>query len=226
VAGCWRGSLRVMAASSPAPGRETVPTSSPAPPGRRPLGVVRVPQLEVDPGPAAERHPRPVRPLCLGHWLPFDGSRSPPPPLPPYPLARARRRAPLHGSIHQTHGRRPPHGLARLPEPSSFGTPATGAPLRGAGASVAVVSTRAPVWLKRASASRRALVALDADTEGDRASDGLRRELAPFARSAARLQPPARAGHNGEPGKDWNDALQADFRTLREWLQAALASLG
>ena len=71
---------------------------------------------------------------------------------------------------------------------------------------------RAPVWLRRPAAFRRVVVALDADAAGDRAAEGLLRELAPFARSIERLRPPA--------GKDWNDALLADYGGLCDFLEA------
>lgn len=77
----------------------------------------------------------------------------------------------------------------------------------------ALVATRAPRWLRRAAAFRRVYVALDADTEGDRAGGALLEELAAFARSVERLRPPQ--------GKDWNDALLADYAGLCEFLQAA-----
>lgn len=75
---------------------------------------------------------------------------------------------------------------------------------------VALVCTRAPHWLRTAAAFRRVLVALDADAEGDRASEVLEAELTPFAKSVERLRPPV--------GKDWNDALGADYVALCEWL--------
>ena len=79
---------------------------------------------------------------------------------------------------------------------------------------VALVCTRAPHWLRRKAAFRRVLVGLDADAngEGDRASDVLAAELAPFAASVERLRPPGGV-------KDWNDALLADYRGLCEWLE-------
>jgi hypothetical protein len=77
---------------------------------------------------------------------------------------------------------------------------------------VALVGTSAPGWLGSAAAFRRVVVALDADAAGDRAVEGLLRELAPFARSVERLRPPA--------GKDWNDALLADYGGLCEALEA------
>jgi hypothetical protein len=78
---------------------------------------------------------------------------------------------------------------------------------------VAIVCTRAPHWLRTAAAFRRVLVGLDADTEGDKAAAVLRDELAPFAASVERLRPPV--------GKDWNDALLADYVGLCAWLRAA-----
>jgi hypothetical protein len=80
---------------------------------------------------------------------------------------------------------------------------------------VALVCTRAPHWLRRAAAFRRVLVGLDADAEGDEKAAALAAELAPFARSVARLRPPV--------GKDWNDALLAGYGDLVEWLEEHLA---
>jgi hypothetical protein len=77
---------------------------------------------------------------------------------------------------------------------------------------VALVGTTAPAWLRPAVAFRRVVVALDADEAGDRAAEGLLRELTPFARSVERLRPPA--------GKDWNDALLADYGALCDFLEA------
>ena len=68
---------------------------------------------------------------------------------------------------------------------------------------VALVGTAAPPWLPQAAAFRRVVVALDADAAGDRAAAGLLDALASFARSVERLRPPT--------GKDWNDALLADY---------------
>jgi hypothetical protein len=78
---------------------------------------------------------------------------------------------------------------------------------------VALVATRAPRWLRRAAAFRAVYVALDADAEGDRASGELAAELATFARSVERLRPPV--------GKDWNDALLADYPGLVAFLAGA-----
>jgi hypothetical protein len=80
---------------------------------------------------------------------------------------------------------------------------------------VALVGTAAPGWLPSAAAFRRVVVALDADAAGDRAAAGLLRELAPFARSVERLRPPG-----GPAGKDWNDALLADYGALCDLLEA------
>jgi DNA primase len=77
---------------------------------------------------------------------------------------------------------------------------------------VALVGTAAPGWLRSAAAFRRVVVALDADAAGDQAAEGLLRELAPFARSVERLRPSA--------GKDWNDALLADYGALCDALEA------
>jgi DNA primase len=77
---------------------------------------------------------------------------------------------------------------------------------------VALVGTAAPGWLRSAAAFRRVVVALDADAAGDQAAEGLLRELAPFARSVERLRPSA--------GKDWNDALLADYGALCDFLEA------
>jgi hypothetical protein len=77
---------------------------------------------------------------------------------------------------------------------------------------VALVGTAAPGWLRAAAAFRRVVVALDADGAGDRAAAGLLRELAPFAQCIERLRPPA--------GKDWNDALLADYGGLCDALEA------
>jgi hypothetical protein len=86
---------------------------------------------------------------------------------------------------------------------------------------VALVGTTGPAWLRTAAAFRRVVVALDADAAGDRASDVLLRELAPFVRSAERLRPPAGpAGAMGAGGKDWNDALLADYVGLCDLLEA------
>jgi Toprim domain len=81
-------------------------------------------------------------------------------------------------------------------------------PRRGPGpaANPANLSTGSP-----AAAFRRVVVALDADAAGDRASDALLRELAPFARSVERVRPPS--------GKDWNDALLADYPGLCDYLE-------
>jgi DNA primase len=59
---------------------------------------------------------------------------------------------------------------------------------------------------------RRVVVALDADAAGDRAAAGLAETLASFARSVERLRP--------RLGKDWNDALLADFSGLCDALEA------
>jgi hypothetical protein len=84
---------------------------------------------------------------------------------------------------------------------------------------VALVGTAAPAWLPQAAAFRRVVVALDADDAGDRAADGLMEALASFARSVERLRPPA--------GKDWNDALLADYGGLCDVLEArALVATG
>jgi hypothetical protein len=80
---------------------------------------------------------------------------------------------------------------------------------------VALVGTAAPAWLPQAAAFRRVVVALDADAAGDAASAVLLRDLAPFARSAERLRPPG-----GPAGKDWNDALLADYGGLCDALEA------
>jgi hypothetical protein len=77
---------------------------------------------------------------------------------------------------------------------------------------VALVATVAPTWLRMAAAFRPVWVALDADAEGDKHAEQLRDELAPFARSVERLRPPV--------GKDWNDALVADYAGLRRFLAA------
>jgi Toprim-like len=76
---------------------------------------------------------------------------------------------------------------------------------------VALVGTAAPAWLPQAAAFRRVVVALDADAAGDRAAAGLMEALASFARSVERLRPPA--------GKDWNDALLADYGGLCDLLE-------
>jgi hypothetical protein len=76
---------------------------------------------------------------------------------------------------------------------------------------VALVGTAAPAWLPQAAAFRRVVVALDADAAGDRAAAGLMDALASFARSVERLRPPA--------GKDWNDALLADYGGLCDLLE-------
>jgi Toprim domain len=76
---------------------------------------------------------------------------------------------------------------------------------------VALVGTTAPAWLRPAAAFRRVVVALDADAAGDRAAEVLLRELAPFARSVERVRPPS--------GKDWNDALLADYPGLCDYLE-------
>jgi hypothetical protein len=75
---------------------------------------------------------------------------------------------------------------------------------------VALVGTAAPPWLPQA-ASRR-VVTLDADAAGDRAAAGLTAALASFARSVERLRPPS--------GKDWHDALLADYGELCAVLEA------
>jgi Toprim-like len=77
---------------------------------------------------------------------------------------------------------------------------------------VALVGTAAPAWLRAAAAFRRVVVALDADGAGDAASAVLLRELAPFARSVERVRPSAESA--GVGGKDWNDALLADYAGL------------
>ncbi len=79
-------------------------------------------------------------------------------------------------------------------------------------AALALVGTAAPAWLPQAAAFRRVVVALDADDAGDRAATGLTDALASFARSIERLRPPA--------GKDWNDALLADYGGLCAALEA------
>jgi hypothetical protein len=77
---------------------------------------------------------------------------------------------------------------------------------------VALVGTAAPAWLPRAAAFRRVVVALDADDAGDRAAAVVMDALASFARSVERLRPPT--------GKDWNDALLADYGGLCEVVEA------
>jgi DNA primase len=77
---------------------------------------------------------------------------------------------------------------------------------------VALVGTAAPAWLPQAAAFRRVVVALDADAAGDRAAAGLADRLASLARSVERLRPPL--------GKDWNDALLADYGGLCDALEA------
>jgi hypothetical protein len=77
---------------------------------------------------------------------------------------------------------------------------------------VALVGTAAPTWLPQAAAFRRVVVALDADDAGDRAAAGLTDALASFARSVERLRPPV--------GKDWNDALLADYGGLCDALES------
>jgi hypothetical protein len=84
---------------------------------------------------------------------------------------------------------------------------------------VALVGTAAPRWLPQAAAFRRVVVALDADDAGDRAAAVLTAALASFARSVERLRPPA--------GKDWNDALLADYGGLCDVLEGgALVAAG
>jgi hypothetical protein len=77
---------------------------------------------------------------------------------------------------------------------------------------VALVGTAAPAWLPQAAAFRGVVVALDADDAGDWAAAGLMATLASFARSVERLRPSA--------GKDWNDALLADYGGLCDALEA------
>jgi hypothetical protein len=77
---------------------------------------------------------------------------------------------------------------------------------------IALVATVAPGWLATVAAFRPVWVALDADAEGDKHAAQLMDELAPAARPVARLRPPA--------GKDWNDALVADYAGLRRFLAA------
>ena len=77
---------------------------------------------------------------------------------------------------------------------------------------VALVGTRAPHWLRTVSAFRPVLVGLDADAEGDEKAELLVGELAPFARRVERLRPPV--------GKDWNDALLADYGGLCDALES------
>jgi hypothetical protein len=77
---------------------------------------------------------------------------------------------------------------------------------------VALVGTAAPAWLPQAAAFRRVVVALDADEAGDRAAAELEASLASFARSVERLRPLA--------GKDWNDALLADYGGLCDVVEA------
>ncbi len=84
----------------------------------------------------------------------------------------------------------------------------------GGAPAVALVGTRAPHWLRRVAAFRRVVVGLDADAEGDEKAALLLEELAPFARSVERLRPPL--------GKDWNDALLADFPRLCDYLEEGL----
>lgn len=67
---------------------------------------------------------------------------------------------------------------------------------------VALHRVYAPDWLVKQCAFKRVLVALDADTEGDKASPVLVDAVSAYGAKAERLRPPA--------GKDWNDAL-------REW---------
>lgn len=80
---------------------------------------------------------------------------------------------------------------------------------------IALACTRAPHWLRTAAAFRHVLVALDADSEGDEKAELLASELAPSARRVDRLRPPM--------GKDWNDALMADYVGLCEWLEKRCA---
>jgi DNA primase len=83
---------------------------------------------------------------------------------------------------------------------------------------VALVGTAELAWLPQAAAFRRVVVALDADAAGDRAAAGLMRDLESFARSVERLRP--LGGPAGEAGKDWNDALLADYGGLCDALEA------
>ncbi len=79
---------------------------------------------------------------------------------------------------------------------------------------VALVCTRAPMWLRQAAAFRRVLVALDADAEGDKHAEHVADELRGFARSVERLRPPV--------GKDWNDSLlKLGYADFHDWLTAA-----
>jgi hypothetical protein len=88
--------------------------------------------------------------------------------------------------------------------------------VEGGAAAVALVATVAPHWLPPALAFRRVLVGLDADAEGDKHAAALEQELRPFARAVERLRPPV--------GKDWNDALLADYPGLCALLEARLGA--
>jgi hypothetical protein len=71
---------------------------------------------------------------------------------------------------------------------------------------IAVVGCTLPLWLPRACAFKRVLIASDADPSGDAAAGEWKRQLGPFATHCERLLP--------KGAKDWNELLQAIGRDV------------
>lgn len=77
---------------------------------------------------------------------------------------------------------------------------------------IAFCGTSAPSWIHLACGLKRVLLAFDADDAGDSAAAYLMALLTPYGARCERLRP--------EGTKDWNEALQRDSGTLRDWLAA------
>lgn len=74
---------------------------------------------------------------------------------------------------------------------------------------LALCGTSGAAWLHLACGLKRVVLAFDADDAGDNAAAALAAVLTPYGARCERLRP--------KGAKDWNEALQHDFR-LKDWL--------